>query len=397
MGVVCCWACLLFGGKIENKMADFRSKVLHDLNEAQNGLHQHHKLVKSLKSTLEQDSPSTKAFFDIFYPPILNVLLVLKREPAVERLVEFIAKFAVAVAPKRQAREAEDEEEESSTSDSEEDDECNQHNFLHILIANLMNFLEAKDKAVRFRTCQIFSKIFSYMFSDSAHQIKLSSTLSNALADLLLERLKDRFHLVRLYAVSALAYLQDPTDADCVVLAALTWSMEHDSSYEVRKCALINIMITMTSLLSVIERTRDTKDLVRRCAFLTLAEKCSIRNLSIQQRLQIVNDGLKDESPQVREACTGGLLRSWCIDLDEDLLQLLKRLDVENSPKVAELVLMSLFDEIEDNDLVSSFESNLPQVPIEEQEGDQVRSNNNFHRQLYIKILLNFHFFFWPN
>lgn len=339
----------------QSEPRDLSSKIIHVLNEAQNGLHQHHKLIRQLKNIFESDSPSVKQFFDLFYQPLVNILLVSKREPAAERLIEFVAKFIVVVSPKLQ----EGEEGEESTDEEEEDDEKLQTNFLHLILSIFINFLEAKDKTVRFRTCQILSKMFTHSTSDSANNIRINSALSNELTDALLERLKDRYHLVRLYATSALAFLQDPSDADCLVTSAMVWVMDHDTNYEVRKCALLNVILSKTSFPSVIERTRDVKDLVRRCAYLTLAEKCSIRHLTIEQRLQIVHDGLKDEVAIVRDACTGGLLRQWCIELEEDLLQLLRRLDVENSPSVAELVLMSLFEDIEDEKLVSSFESNL--------------------------------------
>lgn len=87
---------------------------------------------------------------------------------------------------------------------------------------------------------------------------------------------------------------------------------------------------------AIIERTRDVKGLVRKDAFNLLAEKCSIRNLSIQQRIQLLSDGLNDCSELVQEACTNGLLRSWSLSLDGDLLSLLARLDVESSPQVSQ-------------------------------------------------------------
>lgn len=82
-----------------------------------------------------------------------------------------------------------------------------------------------------------------------------------------------------------------------------------------------------------------------------------------------MNDGLRDESEKVKEACTGGLLRKWCIELDNDLLQLLRRLDVENCPDIAELVLFNLFEEIRDEEvLVTTFEANLSSI-LQEREG----------------------------
>ena len=38
---------------------------------------------------------------------------------------------------------------------------------------------------------------------------------------------------------------------------------------------------------AVIERTRDVKEVIRREAFLWLANKCSIRHLTIEERIQV--------------------------------------------------------------------------------------------------------------
>lgn len=89
-----------------------------------------------------------------------------------------------------------------------------------------------------------------------------------------------------------------------------------------------------SSLSAILGRTRDVKDTIRQDAFLCLAEKCTIRNLTIKQRIQLLGDGLSDRSELVQEACVNGLLRSWILTLGEDLLALLTRLDVESSPEV---------------------------------------------------------------
>ena len=236
---------------------DLHSQILRHLTEAQNGLHLHQKLIKSLTNLLvaEEDassssSPRVKQFFKAFLPMLQNCLLVLKREPAAERIIEFVAKFSVSVAMKKPARSEDD-----SSSDEEEDelDEtlC-ENDFFHVLLYQLMEYLDAKEKSVRFRSCQLISKMFTLAFSNpSQDSIRISSSLSDSLADGLLERLKDRFQLVRLYAVSALGYLQDTSDAACMVTAAIIWSMTHDTSPEVRKCAIINVLVTKVMLLCV--------------------------------------------------------------------------------------------------------------------------------------------------
>ena len=62
-------------------------------------------------------------------------------------------------------------------------------------------------------------------------------------------------------------------------------------------------------------------------------------------------------------------------------MQLLRRLDVENCPDVLELVLLSYFEELEDEDLVESFETSLKRVAEEkegEREGEEGDKSTNF-------------------
>lgn len=229
------------------------SQVLLHLNEAQDGLHLHHKLLISLKSLLTggEDAPSSsssrvKDFYKVFLPMLQNCLLVLKREAAAERLIEFVAKFTVSVARKIPAKteKEEEEEEDSYLSSSSEEEEGDKDDFFNLLIRQLMEYLNSSNKAVRFRSCQLISKIFSCAHSDSSHVIQISSALSNELVGALMNRLMDKVQLVRLHAVSALTYFQDPTDADCTVTSGLVWSMCHDTSPDVRKCALVNVLVT---------------------------------------------------------------------------------------------------------------------------------------------------------
>ena len=106
--------------------------------------------------------------------------------------------------------------------------------------------------------------------------------------------------------------------------------------------------------------------------------------------MQLANDGLRDESPKVKEAFTGGLLRNWYIELEDDLLQLLRRLDVENCPNVVELVLLSYFEELEDEDLVGSFEASLKGVAGEE-EGEEEGGDTSTHISYVSIIIANYH------
>ena len=121
---------------------------------------------------------------------------------------------------------------------------------------------------------------------------------------------------MRVHAAQALELLQE----DVSVQLELVKLLEGDTSADVRKTVLGIIVITDYTLpgeptltpqkegfplplshppsppspSAIISRTRDVKDQIRKAAFLLLSEKCSIRNLRIEQRIKLLDDGLND-------------------------------------------------------------------------------------------------------
>ena len=71
------------------------------LSECQSSLSCHQRLLKSLTAVYKKEEDSA-VFFEAFFTPFSNVLVVFKREPAVERVIEFVAKFAVLTAPREE-------------------------------------------------------------------------------------------------------------------------------------------------------------------------------------------------------------------------------------------------------------------------------------------------------
>ena len=72
--------------------------IIQILNDSQSSLHNHQKLLRKLKAFYEQHQ-NVEDFFETFFLPFTNALVVYKREPAVERVIDFIAKFAISTAP----------------------------------------------------------------------------------------------------------------------------------------------------------------------------------------------------------------------------------------------------------------------------------------------------------
>ena len=321
-------------------MGELRQEIISLLNRVQDGL-QHKKLLQSFHALFEKTSNS-RVFFETFFVIFSNTLLVFKREPAAERLVDFVAKFAFSCLSQKK------EEEDSSSSEDEED------NFTQLLVAKLTSIHEAREKAVRFRVCQLMAKLTATVADDETRHLPLSTL--NRIVDAMSVRIHDKVPVTRAQAVQVLARVYDPVQPDSPIINTLLWTMESDPSPDVRRAAVTNIAITSTTLPVLIGRTRDINKSVRRATFLTLSEKCSIKYFSIKQRLQLLQCGLKDRCPATKEACVRGLLRSWCMECEGDFLQLLYRLDVESSPDLSEIALMSLFDQLTDEELLSSME-----------------------------------------
>lgn len=71
--------------------------------------------------------------------------------------------------------------------------------------------------------------------------------------------------------------------------------MSADPSADVRRAVITNIAITAQSVRSMLERTHDLKDSVRRTAYMSLS-KLGVARFTINQRVRLLTDGLKDHS-----------------------------------------------------------------------------------------------------
>ena len=78
-------------------MADLKSDIIEILDKAQTSILHHPKLLKSLKTL--HDETELEEFLEAFIAPFRAALLIVKKAPAVERVFEFVAKFAASVTP----------------------------------------------------------------------------------------------------------------------------------------------------------------------------------------------------------------------------------------------------------------------------------------------------------
>ena len=72
--------------------------------------------------------------------------------------------------------------------------------------------------------------------------------------------------------------------------------MECDNNADVRRNVLSSLAVSTTTLPSILGRTRDVKDIVRKVAYEVIAEKVHIKALTIAQRVRLLEDGLNDRT-----------------------------------------------------------------------------------------------------
>lgn len=296
------------------------------------------KLVVTLSRTY--GTMENKAVFhEEFVHYLKYALVVYKREPAVERVIDFVAKFVTSV----HQSDVEEEEEE------EEDG-----GILNYLFTFLLKSHEANSNGVRFRVCQLINKLLGNMPENAQIDDDLFDQINKAM----LIRLKDKIPNVRIQAVLALSRLQDPKDDECPVANAYAALIENDSNPEVRRAVLSCIAPSAKTLSKIVSRTKDVKEAVRKLAYQVLSEKVHMRALSIAQRVMLLQQGLSDRSDAVKQATQKHLLQGWLRFTDGNILELLHRLDIENSSEVAVSVLNALFSLTPLNELVEICKSN---------------------------------------
>lgn len=304
------------------------------------------KLVVALSRTYGSMDDKTD-FHQEFVHYLKYAMVVYKREPAVERIIEFAAKFVTSF----------------HQSDMEDDEEEEDGGILNYLFTFLLKSHEANSNAVRFRVCQLINKLLGSMPENA----QIDDDLFDKINEAMLVRLKDKIPNVRIQAVLALSRLQDPKDDECPVVNAYATLIENDSNPEVRRAVLSCIAPSAKTLPKIVGRTKDVKEAVRKLAYQVLAEKVHMRALSIAQRVMLLQQGLNDRSDAVKQATQKHLLQGWLRFTEGNMLELLHRLDVENSSEVAVSVLNALFSVTPLNELAEVCKNNDGRklIPVE--------------------------------
>ena len=227
---------------------------------------------------------------------------------------------------------------------------------LEVMVQFLVEWSRAKEPLMRWRVCQLIGNLLNNMPED-ADSFMGDAVLDAVQDSMVRAALEDGKPNVRAAAVRALLRFPQPDDESgdfeqCEVVACLLEVLRTDKSKEVRKAVISVLPLTAFTLPSVIVRTRDEADDVRKTAFLTLAEKTTITDVQTLNLgglvSELIRKGLTDRVESVVEA-TQVLITSWFDSCGGEPLTLLKTiLPAESTSTVdieaAELALMALFD-----------------------------------------------------
>ncbi|XP_030005592.1 condensin complex subunit 3 isoform X1 [Sphaeramia orbicularis] len=321
--------------------ADNEMDIKEAFQRAQKGHNNKAKLVASLKSRYNKLEDKT-LFHDEFVHYLKYTMIVYKREPCVENVIDFVAKFATSFQspPKPEGEEEQEEQEEQEEEEEEEEEEePEDHPFLSFIFNFLLESHKANSHAVRFRACQLINKLLGSM----AENAQIDDDLFDRIHQAMLVRVTDKFPNVRIQAALAMTRLQQPKDPDCPTINAFMLILENDSNAEVRRAVLSCIAMSPLTLPKVLKRTRDIKENVRKLAYQVLADRVHIKALTIAQRVGLLQQGLHDTSEVVREVVCSRLLPAWLGRLEGGAIELLHRLDVENCAQTALDTLKAIF------------------------------------------------------
>ncbi|KAF0468908.1 Condensin complex subunit 3 [Gigaspora margarita] len=277
-----------------------------------------------------------QAFNTEFIRNLNKILPVKKGQTNSERVIKFVASFVAFSCEK-------DKEllnnQNDNTTDYEDDDyeDTLSSRFAECLIQHLLKGIEAKDKNVRLRVCHLIAHLIGCLGS-------IDDDLYERLKVELTKRLLDKEAGVRVKAVLACSKLQGDDDHGKYVIEKFIGMLRNDPSAEVRRAVIYNIEYNEETLAYILQRARDVDPINRRGVFMKIAEEINdFRVLSIEDREKLLSWGLTDRDSHVKKACVRMLSTSWIQHANDNLLELLERLDVVGS-NIAQEALISIFN-----------------------------------------------------
>ncbi|KAL3630411.1 hypothetical protein CASFOL_023395 [Castilleja foliolosa] len=271
---------------------------------------------RKLKELAALRSSSPAEFCAAFCKALTPIFNFQRRTASAERIIKYVSVFSCSHSTK---------------------DGCNDE-FLENLLKFLLVASVASDKTARFRACQILSEIIMRLPDDA----EVSNGLWDDVIECMMLRVGDKVPAVRTFAVRALArFANDSENND--ILELFLEKLQLEQNGEVRKIIVMSLPPSSATLPMIVDSTLDVSESVRKAAYIVLASKYLLQNLSIKLRTTILQRGLTDRSTAVAKECLRMMKDEW---LDKccngNIIELLKFLDVETYESVGELVMSTL-------------------------------------------------------
>lgn len=166
------------------------------------------------------------------------------------------------------------------------------------------------------------------------------------IATYLLPFIDDHIISVRVQAVLALTHFQRNQEVQNKFIEHLNC----DPSPKVRRNIIKWIHFTDESVPHILERLLDVNEHVRCAVYSDLSQR-DVRQLTIAQRLSILNHGYNDQSTKVQDVIVNQLVLSWFRMYNNNMLELLKAIkfdanfkDIENFMRISKYMLFNWFE-----------------------------------------------------
>ncbi|CAI5713007.1 unnamed protein product [Peronospora effusa] len=209
------------------------------------------------------------------------------------------------------------------------------------VVQRLQKVTRAKDRLVRLRACQMLQILVNTMDN------QLDEPLKQEVRHEFLRRVTDKVTSIRIQSVYGLKKLQTKKEQD-IVTEELMKLMVMDPSKDVRKAALLTILVTKNTYKKLLVRIRDTSEDVRYAAFCTIGDAMPLKDIPITDRAHLLDQGLQDRAARVRRACKQMVLTKWFPECESSPMLLLKALDIEQYPSIGSKVSRILLQHFSD-------------------------------------------------
>lgn len=320
---------------------DVNTRIFHSIadvfQKAQSTYAGHRKHIAVLKKIQTKAvSQGYGSAFNYWFNTLVTKILPLKKNEVVgDRIVKLIAAFVASL----------DREIEIMRKSNKEVDSTHEEvfsRFVDQFVRHILRGVESKDKNVRYRVVQLLAVMMDNIG-------ELDESLYNLLTWSLNKRIYDKEHNVRMQAVFCLTKFQDEEFTDIETMDEATRTLirvvQNDSSAEVRRAAMLNLVNNPVTQSYILERARDVNQVNRRLIYSRVLKsmgKDCFEQIDSQIIDQMIKWGLEDREKNVRKACSKLISHDWLNFMEGDLIEFLERLDVTSS-SVANKAMSCLF------------------------------------------------------